>query len=414
LRITPHIPPPDKRLRFPYSAAVRMGHLKLGYFTLEAINSFAGTFFLFYLVFLTRDEFGFSTRDNLLLMATHGFFYGFASWLGGKFIQRRGCFTALKLGFAGMAAGLSFGLLVPGVFGQVLALIGWTLPCCLIWPSLEALVTEGEDYRGTARMVGRYNVVWSAASAVAFFSGGWLWDKYGRTGLYGICITLMLAQLLFTLWLERSARRIPHATKPKSETAHEPEAAALHQSLPPQRFLQMAWLANPFAYVAVNTIGALIPQLAEKFQLSPTQSGVFCSIWFFVRALAFIGLWQWTGWHYRFRWLLAAFLGLIASFSMLMLAPQLWLVLVAQIVFGAAIGLIYYSSLFYSMDVGETKGEHGGLHEAAIGLGICIGPAVGAAALQLAPRAPNAGAWAVSALLWVGLGSLLWLRGRRG
>lgn len=389
---------------------MRTRQLKFGYFTLEAVNSFAGTFFLFYLVFLTSAEFGFKTRDNLLLTAVHGFVYVFASWQGGRFTQRFGYFTALKLGFAGMAVGLSFGLLVPGVIGQVLALIGWTLPCCLIWPSLEALVTEGEDYQGTAQMVGRYNIVWSAASAVAFFSGGWLWDKFGRPGLYGICIALMIVQFLFTLWLEQVAKRISPAAKPAAPPAPQPEAGASQQSLPPQRFLQMAWLANPFAYVAINTVGAVIPQLAQKFQLSPTQSGVFCSLWFFVRTFAFVGLWRWTGWHYRFRWLLAAFIGLVGGFATMMLAAQLWLVLLAQLVFGCAVGLIYYSSLFYSMDVGEAKGEHGGLHEAAIGLGICIGPAVGAAALSLPVQIANAGAWAVSGLLSVGLGGLLWLR----
>ena len=392
---------------------MRARQLKFGYFTLEAVNSFAGTFFLFYLFFLTRDEFGFSTRDNLLLTALHGFVYVFASWQGGRFTQRFGYFTALKLGFAGMAGGLALGLIVPGVIGQVLALIGWTLPCCLIWPSLEALVTEGEDYQGTARMVGRYNIVWSAASAVAFFSGGWLWDRFGRNGLYGICIALMLLQFLFTLWLERNAKRIVPGAKTHLRSTPQPEAADLRGARPPQRFLQMAWLANPFAYVAINTVGAVIPQLAHKFQLSPTQSGVFCSLWFFVRALAFVGLSRWTGWHYRFRWLLAAFIGLVLSFALLMLAGQLWLVLAAQLVFGCAVGLIYYSSLFYSMDVGAAKGEHGGLHEAAIGLGICGGPAVGAAALFLSPQTAHVGTWAVSGLLTAGLGGLVWLRTRK-
>ena len=96
-----------------------------------------------------------------------------------------------------------------------------------------------------------------------------------------------------------------------------------------------------------------------------------------MRALAFVcSAVLWTGWHYRFRWLLAAFIGLVAVVSrVLMLAGQFWLVLVAQTHSSVRpIGLIYYSSLFYSMDVGEAKGEHGGLHEAAIGLGICAGP----------------------------------------
>ena len=79
----------------------------------------------------------------------------------------------------------------------------------------------------------------------------------------------------------------------------------------------------------------------------------------------------------------------------------------AQIFFGAAIGLIYYSSLFYSMDAGETKGEHGGIHEAAIGCGNCLGPAVGAASLQFFPQYAHNGAMAVSVLLLCGLGALL-------
>lgn len=391
----------------------RMRQLKFGYFILEALNSFAATFYLFYLVFLTSAEFGFKTRENLLLMAGHGLVYIFASWQGGRFMQRHGGFAALKLGFAGMGFGLALGLIVPGVFGQVLALVGWTLPCCLIWPSLEALVTEGEDYQGTARMVGRYNVVWSGASAVAFFSGGWLWEQFGRTGLYGICIALMAAQFLITLGLERYAGRLPQTKAPIVAATHQPEAAAFRQALPPKRFLQMAWLANPFAYVAINTVGAVMPQLAHRFDLAPSQSGMFCSLWFFVRTGAFVGLWKWTAWHYRFRWLLAAFVGLVLGFATMMLAAHLWVVLLAQLVFGCAVGLIYYSSLFYSMDVGEAKGEHGGLHEAAIGLGICLGPAVGAVALSLPAQIAHAGVWAVSTLLTAGLGGLIWLRNRK-
>ena len=78
--------------------------------------------------------------------------------------------------------------------------------------------------------------------------------------------------------------------------------------------------------------------------------------------------------------------------------------------FGVAIGLIYYSSLFYSMDASDTKSEHGGIHEAAIGAGNCLGPALGAVALQFAAQSANAGAWAVTGLLLAGFGGLLWLR----
>jgi hypothetical protein len=77
--------------------------------------------------------------------------------------------------------------------------------------------------------------------------------------------------------------------------------------------------------------------------------------------------------------------------------------------------LIYYSSLFYAMDQSDTKGEHGGIHEAAIGLGNLAGPAVGAASLHYLPQYPSAGAIAVSGLLLLGLGGLItiWRTGRR-
>jgi predicted MFS family arabinose efflux permease len=124
-------------------------------------------------------------------------------------------------------------------------------------------------------------------------------------------------------------------------------------------------------------------------------------------------LWRWSGWHYRFRWLLAAYVLLVGSFGTLLLVRHLWWLVAAQAAFGLAVGLIYYSSLFYSMDVGETKGEHGGLHETAIGVGIFIGPTLGSAALYLFPAQPNASVWTVGAVLLAGLAGLGFLRLRQ-
>jgi predicted MFS family arabinose efflux permease len=177
-------------------------------------------------------------------------------------------------------------------------------------------------------------------------------------------------------------------------------------------FLKLAWLANPLAYIAINTVIPTIPALAKRLELSPKFAGFFCSVWLFARTLAFLLLWLWPGWHYRFRWMAGAYLAMLAGFALMLVAPQLWLLISAQILFGAAIGLIYYSSLYYSMDVGEAKGEHGGIHEAAIGVGNCIGPAVGAAALQFFPTERNSGTWTVSGLLLVGLVVLVGVRSR--
>jgi MFS family permease len=136
-------------------------------------------------------------------------------------------------------------------------------------------------------------------------------------------------------------------------------------------------------------------------------AGFTCSLWCFARLGTFLVLWHWTGWHYRFRWLVTSFAVLIVSFAAILVVPNLVVLLLAQIFFGAAIGLIYYSSLFYSMDASEIKSEHGGFHEAALGVGNCVGPAVGALSLQFLPGLAHAGAIAVSVLLVCGFGGLL-------
>jgi predicted MFS family arabinose efflux permease len=276
------------------------------------------------------------------------------------------------------------------------------------------LVSERESQAGTLRMVGIYNCTWAGSSAVAYFTGGKLYDALGRGAIFWIPAGLFFAQFLLLLWLEKHHSAMLAATPPPpKEIHHTPEAAALNQPVSPQAFLKMAWLANPFAYVAINTVVAVMPGIAQKLALSPTRVGLFCSVWFFGRFTAFVLLWKWQGWHYRFRWLLGSFLLLMGSFLAMLLADELWIVVLAQVFFGLATGLIYYSSLFYSMDVSETKGEHGGLHEAFLGAGIFLGPATGATALYLAPRNPDAGTWAVSALLVCGLGGLVWLRARK-
>jgi len=103
---------------------------------------------------------------------------------------------------------------------------------------------------------------------------------------------------------------------------------------------------------------------------------------------------------------------MMVSFAAMLLAPQLWVLVLSQILLGPALGLIYHSSLFYSMDVGKNKGEHGGIHESVIGVGNCVGPAVAAGALKFFPGHPGSGVWAVCLLLAPGWAMLFRMRYR--
>jgi MFS family permease len=388
------------------------GKLKAGYLVLSAINTIATTYFFYFLFFYLRDRFQFGDQQNLWVSAFHGFIYIFAAWQCGKFADRRGYVFSLKLGYAG----LTF-LMIVGAFLQsapaVMVLVAvYSVILLFTWPALEALVSERETQAGTQRMVGIYNCTWGGAAAVAYFTGGKLYQSLGKNAIFAVPAALFALQFLITLWLDKYHDEVLAWAKPVEEKHHAPEATALKQPISPKTFLTMAWLANPFAYIAMNTVLAVMPGLTNRFGLTAAEAGLFGSVWLFARVTAFGLLWRWTAWHYRFRWLLTAFLVLIASFVAILLSPSWPFAAFAQATFGLASGLIYYSSLFYSMDVGESKGEHGGLHEAFVGVGICVGPGVGAAALHFAPNSPNAGTWAVSTLLMAGLVGLISVRAK--
>jgi predicted MFS family arabinose efflux permease len=373
-------------------------------YTLEGLNSFGTVLYFTYLYFLLHAQFGFRDAQNLAVAALLGLVYAVAAWQGGKFGQRHGNFAALKLGFGLMAVSYVVASQLHFAAGQIFGAAAVSLGMCFTWPALEALISEGEMPDHIPHAVGIYNITWAWTNAGALFIGGTIVEKFGYASIYWLPLGIVLLQLVLLFRLEKIP--LPAAGKisaPAAAGSRPPPALA-------KNFQQLAWLANPFAYIAINTLIAVLPGVAAKFQLTPMFAGFACSLWGFARLATFIWLWRWDGWHYRFRWLAVAFVLLMVSFALILVVPSLPVVLAAQIFFGAAIGLIYYSSLFYSMDASDTKSEHGGIHEAAIGLGNCLGPATGAAALCLAPQNPGTGAWAVTGLLTLGFGGLLWLR----
>jgi MFS family permease len=391
------------------------------YFVLEGVNSFGTTLYFYYLYFFTEQQFGFTKFQNLLLAAGLGLTYGVASIVGGRFAQRRGYVTALKSGYAIMAVAIGTGALASALPVHLAIMFAAVIGMALTWPALEALVSEGRSRRELQRNVGIYNLVWGGFGALAYFSGGAIFKVAGFRAMFILPAAIHLLQLIAVMSLERRSIKRSLLT-PAGESAQAANGAldaflgAQHEQLSsPARakaFLRMAWLANPFGYLAINSVIAVMPAVANRLQLSVAQAGVFCSVWLFVRTVSFGLLWLWPGWHYRFRWLVTAYAMMTLGFITLLLAANLWLVIAAQVLFGFALGLIYYSSLYYSMDVGETKGEHGGLHEAMIGAGSFAGPAIGAAGAHFFPAAVSASTWTPAALLLGGFIALLWLRMR--
>jgi predicted MFS family arabinose efflux permease len=257
--------------------------LLMGCFVLEGLNSFAVTGYFYYFYFFMQSRYGFGNQANLMLAALSGLIYVPAAYGAGRFAQRVGYFTALKLGFATLIAALATGwLLVDSATGQVVVMSIATIGMCFTWPTLEALVSEGETGSNLQRNVGIYNVVWAGTGALAYFVGGAMLEQLSLNSIFFVPMTFLVVQLALTIHLERMAGNDPRAETVPAATPppHPPAKDAL--------FLRLAWLANPFAYIAINTLVAMMPGVSARLGLSPTMAGFCCSLWCFARLGAFV------------------------------------------------------------------------------------------------------------------------------
>lgn len=376
---------------------------KVLFYLIELFNCYAAIYYCCFLFFYLRKTFGFSEAANLLTAALGGFVYIIASWQGGKLVQRYGGIKMIYMGACIVILSLAAGLIYTTPTAEVMVYCLWTVGICFIWPALETLISERAGV-SLPKMVGIYNVTWATGSAIAYFTAGIFIEKFGMLSLFWIPLGLTAIELTL---LPLAANRL------KKEDAHAYHDGQLSPEKSPayaNRFLRMAWIANPFSYVAINTVIPLIPSIAERLSLSTSMAGIVCSVWMFARLAAFLTCWQWTAWHYRFGWLAGSFLLMIACFVGFLTAQSVALLLVAQVGFGLSIGLIYYSSLYYSMNVTENRGSNAGFHEAMIGVGQFVGPGLGAVTLYFVPAAIGIGAWSVGGLLCAGFSGMLIVR----
>ncbi len=373
------------------------------FYVVEGLNTFASVYYTNYIFFFMKKEFCFGDLENLLLAALNGFVYTIGSWQGGNFAQKFGNVKSIVIGICGIITALFFGLTFGKLPAQLFAYIVYTFALCMIWPALEAIVSDESDNCTLSTKVGVYNVTWAGTAAFAYFVTGYLLETLGMKSLYWLPVLIHLCQLGIVLPLAVNAQK-------KEKTKKVDKVNSIDHAPPSysKRFLHMAWVANPFSYIAISTMLPLIPSIAQKLGLSTTLAGITCSIWMFARLFTFFTLWKWQGWHYHFRWLAGSFITMIIGYAGMLLAENSIQLVAAQLIFGVSTGIIYYSSLYYSMHGSTEKGTHGGLHEAMIGSGLFAGPAFGAVYIFLVPSTQNSGL-PVNALLIAGLCAIGWM-----
>ncbi len=174
--------------------------------------------------------------------------------------------------------------------------------------------------------------------------------------------------------------------------------------------LWLSRVALPATYVVIYSLMALMPSLPVMQGLDETHKTLYGSTWMAARWITFLILGLGIWWHARPRILLAAAALMLLSFAGIVVRPSdlfsglsshhdlismaLW-----QIGLGVALGMIYAASLYFGMVLSDGSTEHGGYHEALIGLGSILGPGTGAITQWISPDNLQLGIWSVGGII---------------
>ncbi len=378
-------------------------------FGLTMLLQFPTTLLLYGEPFFVRERFGWDVGKTALSQVMVGFSVAVGSYVGGQIAHRKSPRFATLLGlslamicvFLGAVAGSNEAIFL-------MALGGFAFSQSLVWPGLESLLVEGEPLGRVAHIVAYYNLIWSFGTACSFFLATPIMARFGLGAVFWgplcfYCASLPVAY--FFLKPEQSA--VPETTAERMVEQHLLDELKRHTPQERKAFRQLGWLANPLGYVAINVVVTFSPLIQSRLGLRFAEASVWCSLWFYMRTLSFEALRRWSWWHYRWGFLCAVMFVAMISFVGITLAPTLPLLLMAQCVFGFCLGLIYQSSLFYSMAESDSAGENGGWHECFIGVGSMTGNLIVYGSTRFFPSIPQLSVYSVIGLLSVGLISLL-------
>jgi MFS family permease len=382
-------------------------HKPILLYVTEAVNSIAATLLTVGLPFYMNHRFGWGARENFAVAALQGMLYMAGALSAQKVSQRWGREKSLLALYAGMTT--------VAVAVGISATMGWAVAAALLvvfetglmavsWPMLESLISAAGEPSRLAKRLGWYNIVWAFVGAIAVAASGAIIQYTPAWAFFGITATghFCAGVLIFCRTRSQAARidsgELADSSASKgSEPSNDPRRTFDETEARRHRLaLWLSRIALPSTYVVVYSIAPALPSLHAIKQLPPTIATVVASIWLISRGIAFVITGHTTFWHKKPGLMFLAsitmmvgFIGTIVpgSLNELSLLQALSIMAVAQIVLGLSLGTIYSASLYFGMAVSDGSTEHGGYHEALIGLGQIIGPLVGAAMQWIRPDA---------------------------
>ncbi len=328
--------------------------------------------------------------STLWIAAGGGLIYTLAAYFSGRLVDRWGAKRVLMAATASCLVVFVSGALA--VYENSFALMAATILLLNLlatpsWPAIESALSRspGTLRLGTRMML--YNLSWSGSTFIAFFLTGAFGEMLGWVNLCLILGGCVLVILLMLAWWT-----IPQSMILKEHTAdHSEDAAVPLEPTKASTLLMMAWIANLFAYVSANAMVPLMPAVTKGLGINNTGvATAIGSVYMFARVIGFVLAWIWIGWRYRIRWKLTFVTIMLVSTYFIIISQNISELILLQVVLGLALAMIYSGSLYYAMHLSRGSGHNADIHEAVIGVGTVVGPALAAMSGEAGALGPKA------------------------
>jgi MFS family permease len=382
-----------------------ISHRLFSLYAAEGVNSFAATLLTAALPFYTSHRFGWGARENFAIAALQGLLYMCGALLAQRVSQRWGRERSLITLYAVMTVFATM-VGIAASFAWAVAMVGLVVVetglMAVSWPMIESLISGAGESSKLSKRLGLYNIVWAVIGALAVATSGVIIQRAPAWFFFAIVASShFLAGALIFYRSRLAAVRFEDGNPAHLTVNVEADGASIDREklneVVARRNRLALWLSRialPSTYVIIFSLAPALPSLHAIKQLSPAIATLVASIWLIARAITFIIAGNTTFWHKRPGLMLVAsvtmlfaFMGIIipGALTEMDLTQAIAAMAIAQIVLGFSIGTIYSASLYFGMAVSEGSTEHGGYHEALIGLGQILGPLTGATMQWICP-----------------------------
>jgi len=326
------------------------------------------------LYFYTDEILDFSEAENLGLALVFGGCYAAGAMASHRVTAKRGERPTLQAVLIGLGVlNLTMALIPSAVivwagYAGIGVLIG------MKWPIIESYVTAGATPDRTLKVVGWFNMAWSSAMPLGLALTGVMIERVSPTSFIVLAALIYLGTLPLLLKLPWVPLHLEHDHPDRPAPARLRRYRAMMVA---SRWSMVGSCAMMFLLVP------LMPSLFDRLGHGVLWSPALSSVVDLCRFLAFVGLGLWTAWRGRSLPLAMAACGIPIGFLMVLFAGSTAMAIAGQVVFGFCAGQTYFAALYHAMVLENASVEAGGHHEALIGGGFALGPAIGLAGIGL-------------------------------